>query len=156
MRWRRNFLRVAAVLALVAGVGAALAQFQRGSRRGFRGGGEGPTYGGFIVGEEGTLINEETVRTAREVVSHSTGTPNWTNAPGFEQDAFTFARVLFRLGATSNRGFGRGWRLGWWVDFPDADLNLSFRLQQLTAMKVDPDCRVVRLTEPGLNNYPFL
>jgi hypothetical protein len=25
------------------------------------------------------LVNEDTVRTARETASHSTGTPNWTN-----------------------------------------------------------------------------
>src|SRR5947209_15467312 len=35
----------------------------------------------------------DTCRTAREVTSHSTGTPNWTNEPGFEKDTFTFARI---------------------------------------------------------------
>jgi hypothetical protein len=155
MSWRRNFLRLAAVLVLIAGAGVAVAQFQRRSRGGPFGGGEGLGVGPYISGEGGTLINPETVRTAREVISHSTGTPNWTNSIGFEQDTFTFARVLFNLGNTSSRGFGRGWRLGWWVDFPDADLNLSFRLQQLTSMKTDPDGRVVRLTE-ALGDYPFL
>ena len=34
-------------------------------------------------------------------------------------------------------------------DYPDADLNLSFRLQQLTSMKVDLDGRVLKLYQPG-------
>jgi hypothetical protein len=42
------------------------------------------------------------------------------------------------------------------VDYPDADLNLSYRLQQLTAIKTDPDARVVRLTDPEILNYPLL
>ena len=42
----------------------------------------------------------ETCRTAREIESHSTGTPNWTNEPGFEKDAFTFVNPgsLVQLG----------------------------------------------------------
>ena len=35
--------------------------------------------------------------------------------------------------------------MGWVVDYPDADLNFSHRLQQLTSMKVDPDARVFKL-----------
>jgi hypothetical protein len=154
MNLRGNIPRLATVLALGVGVGVVVAQFQRGSRGG------STESGSFIRGEGGTLIDLDTVRTARETASHSTGTPNWTNAPGFEHDAFTFTRVIFETGPGSglgsSRGFGRGWRLGWWVDFPDADLNLSYRLQQITSMKVNPDGRVIRLTDPELANYPFL
>ena len=42
------------------------------------------------------------------------------------------------------------------LDFPDADLNLSYRLQQLTSMKVDPHGRIMRLTDPDLFRYPFI
>jgi hypothetical protein len=42
------------------------------------------------------------------------------------------------------------------VDFPDADLNFSYRLQQLTSIRVNPDGRVLKLTDPELGNYPFL
>jgi len=35
-------------------------------------------------------------RTAREAPSHSTGTPNWTNASGFERNVFTFVRIRSR------------------------------------------------------------
>src|SRR5262249_15584564 len=88
---------------------------------------------------------------AREVPSHSTGTPNWTNEAGFEKDVFTFTRI--RRDRTS-RG---SWRAGdWWVDFPDSDLNLSFRLQQVTSIKVDPDGKVLRLTDPELFDYPWI
>jgi hypothetical protein len=90
----------------------------------------------------------QNVRTAREIPSHSTGTPTWTNAPGFEKDVFTFVRVRYdralRLGG------------GWATDLPDSDLNLSFRLQQMTSLKVDPDGRILRVTDPDLADYPFI
>jgi hypothetical protein len=63
-----------------------------GQRR-FRGGGGGG-WGEGCIGE--------TERTPREVASHSTGTPMWTNAPGFEKDVFTFVRVR-----RDSRGWGR-------------------------------------------------
>ena len=97
---------------------------------------------------EGGSVRDDT-RTAREVESHSTGTPTWTNAPGFERDVFTFARVRYDRGGRWGRG-------GWATDLPDSDLNLSFRLQQMTSMKVDPDGRILRLTDPDLFQYPFL
>lgn len=88
------------------------------------------------------------VRTAREVPSGSTGTPTWTNAPGFERDVLTFARIRY-----DDNGGGRG---GWTTDLPDSDLNLSWRLQQLTSLKVDPEGRILRLTDPDLPDYPFI
>ena len=89
------------------------------------------------------MVNEDEIRTARETDSHSSGTPNWTNAPGFEDEAFTFTRVIFQSNPAPRPGRRGGFRwLGWWVDYPDADLNLSYRLQQLTSLKVDPDARV--------------
>lgn len=106
--------------------------------------------------EGGNWVNEETVRTARETVPHSVVMPAWTNPEGFEKDVFTFARVLFRSDPNISDGAGRGRRLGWWVDYPDADLNLSYRLQQMTSMAVDPDARVIRLSDPELVNYPFI
>ena len=106
--------------------------------------------------EGGLLVNEDELRTARETDSHSTGTPNWTNAPGFKKDVFTFARVIFKSDPGTGSGWGRGRRLGWWVDYPDADLNFSYRLQQLTTIKTDPDARVLKLTDPELHDYPLL
>ncbi|MBL9190543.1 MAG: DUF4159 domain-containing protein [Opitutaceae bacterium] len=152
---------------LFAGLCAALvAQPARPPRGGGSGGpppgwgggwGNENDLGGSLVRTEGSgVIDEDQVKTAREVASHSTGTPMWDNPRGFEKDVFTFARAIFKVGPNSAPGYGRGRRLGWWVDFPDADLNLSYRLQQMTSMRTDPDGRVLKLTNPDIHNYPFL
>jgi len=93
----------------------------------------------------------ETSRTARGVPAHSTEIPVWTNTPGFEKDVFTFARVRY-----TRRDFvrwGGGW---WWTDSPDSDLNLSYRLQQMTSILVDPDGRYLDLTDKDLTDYPWI
>ena len=90
---------------------------------------------------------------ARELPSGSTGTPTWTNPRGFEKDVFTFARIRYAS------GYGGGYyRRGgnWLTDAPDSDLNLSYRLQQMTAMRVDPDGRFVNLTDPDLSEFPWI
>ena len=121
-------------------------------------GNEADAPSSWVRTEGSGMVDEANVRTAREVDSHSTGTPNWANPPGFEKDVFTFARSVFKAGPTTAPSpvFHRGRSIGWWVDFPDADLNLSYRLQQLTSIRADPDGRVLRLTEPELNDFPFL
>ena len=43
---------------------------------------------------------------------------------------------------------GGGWGGGWATDWPDSDLNFSFRLQQLTSLKVNPVPISLRLTDP--------
>jgi hypothetical protein len=78
---------------------------------------------------------------------HRNGVPTWERAEGFEHDVFTFVRV--RYGSVER--WGR-----WATDYPDSDLNFSYRLQQLTSLKVDPDGRVLELTDPELFSYPFL
>jgi len=135
-----------ALVALTAGVCVAQTRYDPGFRRA-RGNGGDP----FVQTEGGDLVNEDTVRTARETASHSTGTPNWTNAPGFENDGFTFARIIYKM----NNRPASTW-LGWANDYPDSDLNLSFRLQQMTSMKVDPDGRALKLTSPDLFDYPLI
>lgn len=112
--------------------------------------------GSYIRIEGGQVVNEDEVRTARETDSHATGTPNWTNPPAFTRDVFTFARVIFKSDPRPRAGRGNLQWLGWWVDYPDADLNLSFRLQQLTSIRTDPDARVLKLTDPHLTDYPLL
>ncbi len=91
-------------------------------------------------------------RTAREIGSRSVGTPEWENPRGYTADVFTFARL--RYDAAPRPPGGR--RGGWTTDLPDADLNLSYRLQQLTSLRVDPDARLIAATDPELPNYPFL
>jgi hypothetical protein len=112
--------------------------------------------GHFIRIEGGLIVNEDELRTARQTDSHSSGTPNWTNDAVFESDVFTFTRVIFQTDSGPRGRRGRFRWLGWWVDYPDADLNFSYRLQQLTSLKTDPDARVLRLTDPAVFNYPLL
>src|SRR6267143_5607459 len=91
---RRKIFLAGAFAALGAGI--CVAQYERGrGRGGFRDGGYGES-GSWVRTEGSGWVNEDTVRTARETITHSTGTPNWTNAPGFEKDVFTFARVIFK------------------------------------------------------------
>ncbi len=92
-------------------------------------------------------------RTAREIPQHDTETPAWTNPPAHAKDVFTFTRIVYDRGY-GGYGYGRGG--GWTTDMPDSDLNLSWRLQQMTSMKVDPDGRIVRLTDPELADFPFI
>ena len=112
--------------------------------------------GNFVRIEGGLVVNEDNIRTARETDTHSTGTPEWTNPPGFENDVFTFTRVIFKSDSNPDSDWGRWRRLGWWVDYPDADLNFSHRLQQLTSIKTDPDARVLKLSDPELHHYALL
>jgi hypothetical protein len=68
---------------------------------------------------------------------------------------FTFCRIAFRNAAN---GDGAGWS----VDYPRADLNLSFRLSELTSTTInhtdagDIDHVVLRLTDPQLARCPFV
>src|SRR5947199_10320476 len=127
-------LIMAGALMLLAGI--CLAQFR--SRRGGDFPGAVPGSGHLVRIEGGLVVNEDEIRTAREVGSHSSGTPEWTNAPGFEEDVFTFTRVIFQTDPRPRGGRTRFRWLGWWVDYPDADLNFSYRLQQVTSIKTDP------------------
>ena len=79
--------------------------------------------------------------------------PNWEVDPAFPGDAFTFVRIQY----DSRGGYGRG-RGGstWDNDYPHSEWNFSLRLHQLTSMKVDPNGRVLRLTDPELLDYPFI
>ena len=86
------------------------------------------------------------------------GVPLWEKSKEFEHDVFTFVRIQYdsHRGNYGWRG-GRGGRGGKWrTDYPDADLNLSFRLKELTSMEVDPNGKIIRLTDKELFDYPFI
>jgi len=78
------------------------------------------------------------------------GVPNWQVDDQFTEDVFTFVRVRYNSYGSYRRG-GK-----WRTDYPDSDLNFSFRLQQLTSLKVDPNGKVLSLTDDELFDYPFL
>jgi hypothetical protein len=75
------------------------------------------------------------------------GVPLWKNEEADPGDVFTFVRIQYE----SYRG-----RYRWNTDYPDADLNLSYRLQQLTSIKTDPNGKILRLTDEELFKYPFI
>jgi hypothetical protein len=69
--------------------------------------------------------------------------------------AFLFCRIIFRRNPYGDGG-------GWGVDYPRADINLTFRLSELTKTPVTRDPRedynhvVLRLTDPLLYHCPFI
>ena len=69
--------------------------------------------------------------------------------------SFNFCRAAFRTGR-----FGRGG--GWNVDYPEADVNFSIRLSELTRTRVSFDAErspkhfVMQLTDPVLFRCPFV
>lgn len=77
--------------------------------------------------------------------------PQWETKPGFRHDVFTFVRGEFDSAGRRGGAFG-----GWGNDYPDCDLNFSLRLQQLTSLRVSPEAKTLRLSDPELLNYPFL
>ena len=66
------------------------------------------------------------------------GVENWDRDEELPHDTFTFARIQYDSWGGGWRGRGK-----WSIDYPESDLNMSFRLKQLTALKVDPDGTVL-------------
>lgn len=76
--------------------------------------------------------------------------PTWETERRFEHDVFTFVRIQYD-------SFGPfGWWDRWDNDYPDGDLNFSYRLQELTALEVAPNSKVIQLSDPELFDYPFV
>ena len=96
-------------------------------------------------------VGEIDFKTARE--ADESDAPTWPVNPAFKKDAFTFARIKYSVDGT--HGLGKT-EHRWAIDFPASDLDLSFRLQQMTSMKVDPDGRVLKITDKELFDFPFL
>jgi len=99
------------------------------------------------------------------------GVPMWEVDERFKDDVFTFVRIHY---SSSRDGFwdyddgpvqgrrGRPYRgngdggEGWETDCPQSELNFSFRLQQLTTFKVNPEPIVLKFTDKELFDYPFI
>jgi hypothetical protein len=80
--------------------------------------------------------------------------PVWPVSKELPNDVFTFARLRFD---SYSDGYGRRSRYGkWMTDYPDAELNFSFRLQQLTSIQTNPKGAVVDFEPEQLRHYPFV
>ena len=86
------------------------------------------------------------------------GVPAWPIDSHFKSDVFTFARLRFTNSTRrgGNRGFTNGTATSWLNDWPNADLNLSFRLQQMTSLKVNPDPVQIEIEDERLFDYPLV
>ena len=79
--------------------------------------------------------------------------PVWPVHPQLPNDVFTFARLRY---PSSGDGYGRRSLGKWTTDYPDAELNFSYRLQQLTSLQTNPFGAVVDFSAEQLRHYPFI
>lgn len=81
--------------------------------------------------------------------------PRFPTATSFD-GGFNFCRLMY---SSQRREAGGS---GWTTDYPDADINFSIRLGELTKTRIsrqptgDPNHLVVRPTDPGLFSCPFV
>lgn len=110
--------------------------------------------GWLAFADETWRFRGETVTSGRQWDQNST--PTWENDPQFTNDVFTFARLQY---TAQYQLYGRGHidaDLRWLIDFPACDLDLSYRLQQMTSIKVDSDSKTVKMTDTNLCTFPFV
>jgi hypothetical protein len=94
-------------------------------------------------------------KSARQVdTDRGGGLFTWKVDEPFRKDVFTFVRIKYSV--EGKHGYGSRPMLRWMIDSPDSDLNFSFRLQQVTSLKVDPDGKYLELTDKELFDYPFI
>ncbi len=128
----RKFAAPLTLLLIALLIYSAHAQFGGGGRRGGRG------RRGYFY------LNPERVK-EQEIMTKALD-------PAFTNDVFTFARLKFSADLGARYGGGRLWD----DDAPDAELNLIFRLYQVTSLKVRPGMNFVDITVADLPDYPFV
>jgi hypothetical protein len=79
--------------------------------------------------------------------------PTWPVSKELPNDLFTFCRLRHNSQKSGRRRQGGG---DWLTDYPDADLNFSYRLQQLTSLQVSPKGAVVDIDPEQMRHYPFI
>lgn len=83
--------------------------------------------------------------------------PRFPAADSFD-GSFNFCRVMYDSHPYRREAGG----MGWWTDYPDADINFSIRLAELTKTRVskqangEPNHLVVRLTDDALFQCPWI
>ncbi|MEO0416976.1 MAG: DUF4159 domain-containing protein, partial [Verrucomicrobiota bacterium] len=76
--------------------------------------------------------------------------PTWEVSKETPNDTFCFARLRY------NSGSWMGRPRKWMTDYPDSELNFSYRLQQLTSLEVDPKGAIVDIDSEQMRHYPFI
>jgi len=100
-------------------------------------------------------IQSDGQQSPREFDQHAGGSaPIWKVEPSFKKDIFTFVRIKYSVDGTY--GYGEDPDMRWRIDAPDSDLNFSFRLQQVTSIKVNPEGKFLAITDKELFDYPFI
>jgi hypothetical protein len=86
------------------------------------------------------------------------GVPEWKEDPEVPRDIFHFVRIHYTANPRRRRwGWGGEARRGpWYIDAPDADLNLAFRLHEMTSLRVFDGETDLTLDDPKLFDYPFI
>ncbi len=114
-----------------------------GGGRGARGGRSGGFGGGF-----GNGINRAyTIRDPAEL--EMVDKMQQAINPAFVNDVYSFTRLKY--------DFDPGYRGRFWDDdSPDADLNLSYRLFQITSLKIHPYYNYIDITPETLAHNPFV
>ena len=130
-KYGNHKLMVVACLAL----SLVIASYAEGQRFGGQG------YGGQGFG--GSRRSDPTVFDRNEF-------PMWEIKKPYAKDVFTFVRI--KTQPSWNRSSNRNWT----ADYPDADFYFSWRLHQLTSLQVNPDPITLELTDPQLNDFPFV
>ena len=74
--------------------------------------------------------------------------PEWLKTYPFPVSEFTFVRLKYE--ASGDRR-----SVQWMTDYPDADINLSKRLQELTSLKVNLNGTVLSAEDLQLKDHPF-
>lgn len=119
--------------------------------------GEGPGVRGIRLAILATLLIVITTATLvlaqrgryprRDASVDRNGTPSWELDADMPDDVFTFVRLRYN-------SFWRGG--SWATDYPDAEINLQYRLQQLTSMRAHPDGKIIDIDDPALFDHPFI
>ncbi|MCU0721045.1 MAG: DUF4159 domain-containing protein [Pirellula sp.] len=77
----------------------------------------------------------------------------------FSPDRFTFVRVVYDSQGGPGEAYYPGdgeWRPRWATDHPDGAKNLTWRLNQLTTIRANQGSLLLRLTDPQLQDFPFV
>ncbi len=76
-----------------------------------------------------------------------------------EPGRFTFVRVAYDSAGGYGEAYykfeGRFWHR-WETDYPEAERNLLYRIEELSTIRVNPQPIHLRLTDETLTKYPFI